>query len=99
YAAGEAIPGAVLAIETLRSEGVQIRFATNTTRQPRSALVQRLRGFGIEAVADDLVTAPLAAVAWLRAQGVQSVALYLSEATHSEFQGFTLTEDSPDAVV
>ena len=46
-----------------------------------------------------MITAPTAAATWLRHRGVSSVALYLPEATSSEFQEFTLDSSAPDAVV
>ena len=50
------IPGAATAVETLRPAGLGVRFATNTTRQPRSTLVDRLCRLGIRVTADDVFT-------------------------------------------
>ena len=99
YEAGAAIPGARETIEAIRRTGLPVRFATNTTRRPRRELVDRLRGFGIDVVADDIITAPSAAVAWLAAQGVRRVALHIAAATEPEFGAFTIDDDQPEAVV
>ncbi len=99
YEGGTAIAGAANAIDALRAEGLKVCFATNTTRQPRATLVERLHRLGIETSADDVITAPTAAAAWLHQQGVSAVALYLPAATTVEFQEFVLDAPSPEAVV
>ena len=99
YEGSTAIAGAAEVIDGFRSEGLKVCFATNTTRYPRAALVDRLHRLGIDAAADDVITAPTAAATWLRQRGVESVALHLPEATTVEFQEFVIGTPSPDAVV
>ena len=93
------IAGAASAIAALRDAGVALCFATNTTRRPRGVLVDRLRRLGVEVVPEELLTAPLAAVSWLRERGVPSVALHLAAATEVEFASFERDDRSPGAVV
>ena len=93
------IDGAGGVVETLRTAGLGVRFVTNTTRQPRSALVERLCRLGIEVTGDDVITAPRAAADWLRMRRVSSVALCVPEAAAEEFDEFQLDEQRPDAVV
>ena len=99
YAGDTVIPGAPAVVDTLRSAGFGIRFATNTTRLSRRALVERLRRFGIDAEADDLITAPVAAAAWLRERGIRTVALYVAAAGRADFDEFRIDERAPGAVV
>lgn len=99
YEDGRAIPGASLAVARLRAAGIALRFVTNTTRLPRRALRQRLATLDIAVDPDEIFTAPLAAAAWLRDRGMSRVALYLPQATHEDFAGFTLDEREPEAVV
>ena len=99
YEGGTVIAGAADVVDTLRSEGLKVCFATNTTRHPRVTLVERLRRLGIDTSADDVITAPTAAATWLRRHGVSSVALHLPEATTVEFKEFVLDAPLPDAVV
>lgn len=93
------IQGAGAAVETLRSAGLRVMFATNTTRQPRSALVDRLRQLGIQVTGDDVITAPRAAASWLRDRGVSTVALCLPDEAAAEFGEFRIDEAHPAAVV
>lgn len=99
YESGAAVPGAREAIGAIRRAGLPVRFATNTTRRPRRELVGRLRGFGIDVAADDIITAPIAAVTWLAARGIRRVALHIAEATLTEFDDFSIDDERPDAVV
>ena len=97
--AGEAIPGAREAVARLRTAGIPVRFGTNTTRFPRSVLVEQLASFGIDVRADDLFTAPVAAARWLGSRGVRRVSLLLAEVTHEEFAAFERDDDRPEWVV
>lgn len=97
--AGTAITGAAAAIARIRAAGVPVRFGTNTTRYPRSVLVEQLASFGIEVDRGELFTAPVAAAGWLRSQGAHRVSLLLAEATHEEFAEFERDDDRPEWVV
>lgn len=99
YEGAQAVPGAAAAVARLRDRGVPLRFATNTTRVPRRALAERLRGLGIRATVDEVLSAPVAAAGWLAEQGLRRVALYLADAAHEEFAGFDISAERPDAVV
>jgi HAD superfamily hydrolase (TIGR01458 family) len=99
YEEDQAIPGAAAAIESLRRRGIPFRFTTNTTRRPRTALAERLRGMGVSASAGEILSAPAAAARWLRDRGVRRVQLLLAAATFEEFAGFETVDCHPEAVV
>ena len=99
YAGETAIPGAPAVVDRLRSAGLKVRFATNTTRQSRRALVERLRRLGIAVEVEDLVTAPVAAASWLRDRRIRTVALYVADAGRADFEEFRIDERLPGAVV
>ena len=60
YDSAGPIPGAAAAVTAIRTAGFGLRFATNTTRRPRTALVARLRALGVEATSAEVYTAPVA---------------------------------------
>lgn len=93
------VPGAAEAVVRLRAAGLALRYVTNTTRQPRAALVERLGRLGLPSAPDEIFTAPRAAVAWLEAHAVRRVALHVAAAAAGEFGRFTLDEVGPEAVV
>lgn len=99
YHEGGLLPGAREALESLRRAALPFRFVTNTTRQPRGAVLARLQELGIPAGADEILTAPMAAAAWLRERGARRVMLLLPEATREEFQDFQVTEEEAEYVV
>ena len=78
----EPLPGAVQAMESLRTEGVPFRLITNTTTHTRRDLAATLRGAGFEVAADEIVTAVTATAAYLRAR-------------HAEGRAFVLTDGAP----
>ncbi|WP_312891304.1 TIGR01458 family HAD-type hydrolase [Mesorhizobium silamurunense] len=63
------ITGAVAAIERLRDADLPLRFVSNTTRAPRSAIIAQLAGMGIKVEDEELLTPARAAVEWLRKHG------------------------------
>ena len=99
YQEDRAIPGAAEALAVLRRNGVPFRFTTNTTRRPRTVLAERLCGLGVEARPEEILSAPAAAAAWLRARNARKVQLLLAEATWSEFSAFEVVDRSPEFVV
>ena len=99
YVGGGALPGAARAISRLREAGIPICFATNTTRRPRSSLVELLGRMGIPVRPDELFTAPVAAAAWLAGKGARRVSLLLPEVTFEEFRAFEVDDESPDFLV
>jgi HAD superfamily hydrolase (TIGR01458 family) len=99
YQAGALIPGAVGAVERLRALDVPFLFTTNTSRKSRAAVVGSLARLGLAIVADEVLTAPVAAARWLAARGLVRVQLLLPPSTHEEFRGFDVVDRDPDAVV
>lgn len=63
----EAIPGAAATVATVRDAGLPVRFVTNTTSIDRPEIVRRLAATGIDVAIDEVLTAPAATAAWLRA--------------------------------
>ena len=54
------VPGAISALAQLRASGIPVRFLTNTTRSPRSAIVGMLQQMGFEIALAEVQTAVLA---------------------------------------
>lgn len=99
YEGDRLIPGVIAMLGRVRNAGIPVRFVTNTTRKPRQDVYHKLRGLGIESTLDELYTAPVAAATFLKAEGVQRIALLMTEATHQDFEGFEITDKNPEALV
>lgn len=90
YVQGAPVPGAAETLAALRRAGIPFRFVTNTTSRPRAALVDRLRGFGIEASEAEVFTPITAAVALVQREGRTRVAPFLPEASLVDLTGLEL---------
>ena len=87
YVGDRPIPGAARTLAWCRQQGIPFRFVTNTTSKPRTALVEKLAGMGIEADVEEILTPPVAARQWLSAHQREPVALFVPETTMREFAG------------
>jgi len=96
YNAGRVIPGAAETVAWAREQGIAHLFVTNTTSRPRSALVEKLASFGIEADASHIHTPAVAAAAWLRSQQPGEIALFVREAARADFAGLPLSPDGAE---
>jgi len=70
YVGDEALPGALEALSRLKASGLPVRYITNTTRQPLSALLEKLARIGVEADEREVFAPARAARAFLEAQGL-----------------------------
>jgi len=96
YVGDKLIRGAVESVQHIRELGLPLAGLTNTTTQPRSAIAEKLAGFGIPLFEDEIYTP--AALA-RQAIGQQSVKLYVRNSLREDFQGISITEDHPDYIV
>ena len=90
------IPGANEVVAWVREQAIPHMFLTNTTSRPRTAIVAKLRTMGIEIPAESVLTPPVAAARWLSESAIHNVALFVSEATASEFSAFSCREGEMD---
>jgi len=90
YQGDAAFPGAPETLDWVREQKIPHLFLTNTSSRPRGAIAEKLAGMGIRVAADEILTPPVAALAWLRERGVADLALFVPEATRAEFSGISL---------
>ena len=69
---------------------------TNTSSRPRTSLVEKLASFGITCKPDDFITPALAASQWLAGHGGGKIALFIPEATQSEFSAFEQCDEQAE---
>jgi HAD superfamily hydrolase (TIGR01458 family) len=96
YVGGDPLPGAIAALERLKGAGLPVRYLTNTTRTPRAGMLDKLRGLGVPAGADELFMPAIAARRHLE-QGGLTPRLLVHAALEEDFAG--LAEGGAEAVV
>jgi HAD superfamily hydrolase (TIGR01458 family) len=88
YNSDRLIAGAVETVEWVRREGIPNLFVTNTSSRDRTALVEKLRGFGMESTVEEILTPAAAVAEWLRGPGAEGpVAVFVRPSTRREFAG------------
>lgn len=85
YVGDSPVAGAADVVDWLTREDIPFRFLTNTSSRPRAAIVAKLSATGIPASDDDILTPAVAARSWLRQHSPGRPALFVPEATASEF--------------
>jgi HAD superfamily hydrolase (TIGR01458 family) len=95
YNSEEPIAGAADTIQWLRKKEIPCLYVTNTSSRGRSALVEKLRRFGINSEPSQIMTPCAAAAEWLRTRHDGKVALFVCQKTLEEFEGLPrLPEDA-----
>ena len=89
------------AVETIKKMQAKLpcRFVTNTTTQSRSTFHQSLVEMGLPISPSAIISAPYAAVLYLRQLNNPSCYLLMSEDVKSDFSEFPQSESQPDVVV
>lgn len=96
----KAVPGAVEAVEGLRSRDIPFRFLTNTTAKTRRELAETLSSAGFDIRPDEILTAPSATAAYLRANHPgQSCFLIAKGDVAEDLRGIEWVDSDADVVV
>ncbi|HUV18803.1 MAG TPA: TIGR01458 family HAD-type hydrolase [Ilumatobacteraceae bacterium] len=88
------------AMASLRSSGIPLRFATNTTTRTRAEVARLLSGAGIPVEVDEILTAPAATAAHLRREHPGARVFLLNTGDLSDdLAGIDLVDSGPADVV
>lgn len=98
YESDAPIDGALDALAWLREEDVPHLFLTNTTSRPRSALVEKLAGYGFDVDAAQILTPPVAADRWLSHNCPGPAALFVAPDTLEDFTSIPHADEGSDDV-
>jgi HAD superfamily hydrolase (TIGR01458 family) len=96
YVGDEPIPGAREALQTLKASGVALRYVTNTTRDPRRLVRERLLALGFEVEDEEIFTPARAAAGRI---GESSCFALVHESLFEDLAGVDFVEDDPDYVL
>ncbi|MFZ0392174.1 MAG: TIGR01458 family HAD-type hydrolase [Calditrichia bacterium] len=93
------IPGALEAISYLQEKHLPFLLVTNTTRNSRITIWHQLKRLGFPVEANQVLTAPFAAIQWLRKKKADKIYLFLSGSAVNDFKEFKITAANPDYLV
>lgn len=96
---GKVFPGAVKILSRFRTEGIHIRFLTNSTLKSRASCAEKLRQSGFEAADDEVITASYATACYMRQYKPASIWLMQDREGRDEFSDFVHDEEHPGFVV
>lgn len=102
YVGDQPIAGALDVLAWCSRENIPYLFVTNTTSRSTQSIVDKLSGFGIQTEPAKIMSPPVAAINWLKQQGLQRISLYMGEQTRtmfSEFQVVTSPNEPTQAVI
>jgi HAD superfamily hydrolase (TIGR01458 family) len=99
YVEDEPIAGARDTVERLRTQGLALRFVTNTTSRSRSHTLDKLRRLGFAVAEEELVTPAALAVRHCRDAGHERVALLMNDEVKRDFDALEEADDAQAVIV
>jgi HAD superfamily hydrolase (TIGR01458 family) len=99
YVDSEAIAGAVEAVERIRASGISCRFVTNTSTLSLDSLRSKIASIGFSIAKDEIISAPQAALLYLKEQGDPACRLLLADDVKTDFAAIRQSETDVDYIV
>jgi HAD superfamily hydrolase (TIGR01458 family) len=99
YVANQLLPGAIETAQQLKHLGTPYRFATNNTTESVGTLSRNLQVLGLEVPAETIISAPYAAMLYLRQKQYSRIYPLLTDDVRADFKEFTFDEMNAEAVV
>ena len=95
------LPGAVAALAALRAAGMPLRVLTNTTSRSQATIAAALRRSGFDFADEEVLTAAVAAGAYLRAEHPGARVFLFGDARPADLHGVRLVglDEDPDVVL
>lgn len=99
YVGRQVIDGAVEAVERIRASGMPCRFITNTSTLSLASLRGKINALGFAVEAREIISAPQAALLYLRRQTDPVCRLLLADDVRQDFLEFRQSDAEADYVV
>jgi HAD superfamily hydrolase (TIGR01458 family) len=99
YVGTQPIRGAIEAVEIIRASGIPCRFITNTSTLSLASLAKKINGLGVNIPPEEIISAPQAAVRYLRRLDHPSCSLLLAEDVKQDFAEFCRPHKKIDVIV
>lgn len=99
YVGSKPIPGAAEAVKTIKNSGISCRFITNTSTLSLNSLQQKLHHLGFEVEQHEILSAPQAALIYLRQFNNPSCHLLLAEDVKQDFSEIEQSASQADYII
>ncbi|HUL13747.1 MAG TPA: TIGR01458 family HAD-type hydrolase [Methylococcaceae bacterium] len=99
YIGSRAIEGATEAIERIRAAGFSCRFVTNTSTLSLDSLRQKINALGFSVTTEEIISAPQAALLYLKRQPDPICRLLLADDVKRDFREFRQSDTEADHIV
>lgn len=99
YVGTQVIEGAIEAVERIRASGMPCRFITNTSTLSLDSLQRKLNALGFAVAKEEIISAPQAAVLFLRQQQNPVCRLLLAEDAKRDFAEFRQSDRDAEYII
>jgi HAD superfamily hydrolase (TIGR01458 family) len=99
YVGLKAIDGAIDAVKKTRASGIACRFVTNTSTLSLTSLHQKINALGFDIAREEIVSAPQAALLYLKRQPNPVCRLLLAEDVKKDFLQFQQSDSEADHII
>ncbi len=99
YVGSRAIDGAVAAVARIQAGGLPCRFVTNTSTLSLASLQQKINALGFSVAREDIISAPQAALLYLRRQSNPVCRFLLADDVRRDFSEFRQSDTAADFIV
>ena len=99
YVGSQAIEGAAAAVERIRNSGLPCRFVTNTSTLSLASLQKKINALGFSIPKEEIISAPQAALLYLRREKDPVCRLLLAEDVKQDFSELRQSDAAADHIV
>jgi len=99
YVGSQAIEGAIAAVERVKAGGIACRFVTNTSTLSLASLQRKINALGFSVATGEIISAPHAALLYLRRQPEPVCRLLLADDVKQDFMEFRQSDSDANHIV
>ncbi len=99
YVGGKPISGAVEAVAAIRDQGLICRFVTNTSTLSIASIQNKINALGFDVVQSEIMSAPQAALNYLKTQTNPVCRLLLADDVKKDFSQFSQSDTEANFIV
>jgi HAD superfamily hydrolase (TIGR01458 family) len=99
YIGSKPIEGAIEAVEAIRQQGITCRFVTNTSTLSIASIQQKMNVLGFNVAPSEIISAPQAAIQYLKQQNNPICRLLLADDVKQDFSAFAQSNTDANYII